>query len=464
MPLIVKCDSCGHKYRMPDHLAGETVPCKECGEDIEVPGRRRSRGKTRDTGLAAVLTENKIWIALGVGTLLLVVVLVAVLNRGGNQVPVAGNNPAIPPNNGVPGLPLANPRLPRANAANGAAPNATGAANAPQIPRPVNVPAQPVPPPALNANRNAGNANSTVNGGRRGGFAPSQPTGSEIESLLRKRDGKPFDEVTAQPDETLVTFAKQQGQPERVATTIAAVTPDQWNVTPDSLPDSMTFSSKPISVPGPERSKLIVSRALSPVVMFGDPSADFVLVNLSTMTLSKPLRMSLSGNKFAISPDGDKIASLSSTDQTSSEIGVFQTSNSRLLRTLTVEGRVSSELFEFIDKDRLVVSMASSGGRERLVVIDIGSGDKLCEPAIGDDGHFEQTQISPGGRYLMHVDQKLGLIVCDSRSGQRVGQVPLPRLHQHERNVQVLACGVSPDGQEFAALCDDLSQQHLLVW
>lgn len=459
----VQCDGCGHKYRMPERLAGETVPCKECGADIEVPGKRRSRRPARDTGPSAVLAENKVWIALGAGVLLLLFVAVLLL-RARNAAPVAENNPAIPPNNPAPGLPLVNPGLPRVNNGNVVPPSTTGAANVPQIPQPPSVPAQPVPPPVQNGNRNASNPPPTVNNNKRGGFAPSQPTGSEIESLLRKRDGKPFDEVTARPDETLVTFAKQQGQPERVATTITAATPEQWNVTPDPLPDSVTFSSKPISIPGPERSKLIVSRALSPVVMFGEPSADFVLVNLSTMTQSKPLRMSLSGDKFAISPDGDKIASLSSSDQTSSEIGLFQTSNSRLLRTLTVEGRASGEMFEFIDKDRLVVSLASGGGRERLVVIDVGSGDKLCEPDIGEDGRFEHVQISPGGRYLLHVDQKLGLIVCDSRTGQRVGQVPLPRFHQFERSVQAVACGVSPDGQEFAAVCDDNVQQHLLVW
>ncbi|MFM9961321.1 MAG: hypothetical protein ACKV2Q_08850 [Planctomycetaceae bacterium] len=463
MPLNVQCDSCGHKYRMPDHLAGETVPCKECGEDISVPGRRRSRGAAREPERSSWLVENKIGVAVGAGVLLLLVVLLVVLlNRGGGPAPVA-NNPGMPGNGGAPQLPVVNPGLPRANVGNAASPSVPGAVNAPSIPQPVNIPRPPAPAP--NANRNVENANTPVVGGRRGGFAPNQPTGSEIESLVQKRDGLPFDEVTAGPNEMLVTYAKQAGQPDRVAKAIAAATPVQWNVTPDPLPDSVIFSNKPISIPGPEQTKLIVSRTLSPVVMFGDPSADFVLVNLSTMTQSKPLRMSLSRESFAVSPDGDKIASLSSSDQTSSDIGLFQASNGRLLRTLTVEGNVSREMFEFIDKDRLVVSLARGGGKERLAVIDIGSGNKLCEPDIGDDGRFEQVQISPGGRYLLHVAETQGLIVCDSRSGQRVGAVPLPRVHRNERNMQTLACGVSPDGQEFAAILDDqINQHHLLLW
>lgn len=471
MPINVQCDGCGHKYRMPDHLAGETVPCKECGEDIEVPGRRRSRGAARESAQTSWLVENKIGVAIGAGAvLLLVVLLVLLLNRGGGPAPVV-NNPGMPGNAGSPPLPVANPGLPRANVGNQAAASAPGTPIAQPSPQSAGIPTQPVPVPvqppipAQNANRNLGNPNTPVVGGRRGGFASSQPAGSEIESLVQKRDGLPFDEVTAGPNEMLVTFAKQVGQPERVAKAIVAVVPEQWNVTPDPLPDSVVFSNKPISIPGPEQAKLIVSRGLSPFVMFGEPSAEFVLVNLSTMTQSKPVRMSLSRESFAVSPDGDKIATLSSSDQTSSDIGLFQTSNGRLLRTLTVEGSVSREMFEFIDKDRLVVSLARGGGKERLAVIDIGTGNKLCEPDIGDDGRFEQVQISPGGRYLLHVAEKQGLIVCDSRSGQRVGAVPLPRVHRNERNMQTLACGVSPDGQEFAAILDDqINQHHLLLW
>jgi dipeptidyl aminopeptidase/acylaminoacyl peptidase len=448
---------------MPDHLAGQTVPCKKCGEDIDVPGQRRPRASQKSSWLA----QNALLVgAGGGGLLLLIVIIVLMLGRGRQPAPVANNNPGMPGNVPAPSLPRVNPGLPQANNGGNSVPNSVVPPNVAQVPVPANPPVQQPPianatPPVANSNpRNNGNAPRAG----RGGFGLSQPSGTEIESLLRKREeGKGIEDLAAKPDETLVTFGRQAGQLERVATTIPAQTPDQWGVTPDPLPASVTFSSKPLTVPGPERSKLIVPRMLSPIVMYGDPSAEFVLVNLSTMTQSKPLRLSLSSRSFAVSPDGDKIASLSSSDQTSSEIGVFQTSNSRLLRTLTIEGRVSDKLFEFLDPDRLAVSLNSSGSRERIAVIDIGSGNKLCEPDLGDDGHFEHAQISPGGRYLLHVDPKQGLIVCDSRTGSRVGQVPLPRFHQHERNLTVVAAGASPDGAEFAAFLDDFSQQHLLV-
>jgi WD40 repeat protein len=446
---------------MPDHLAGQTVACKECGADIDVPGRRRPRGSDGGSWLSA----NKGLVGVGGGVGLLILVVVWVLSRGENPAPMA-NNPGAPGNGPGPRLPLANPGLPRANSGAQPAPNVGRSSNVAQTLIPASVPAQPLASPNANVGRPAGNAIPADNVPRagRGGFGLSLPTGSEIESLLQKRDGKPIDELPAKPEETLVTFARQAGQSERVASTISAQVPDSWNVAADPLPASVTFSSKPLTVPGPERSKLIVPRLLSPIAMFGDPSGEFVLINLSSMTQSKPLSLSLSGRSFAMSPDGDKIATLASSDQTSSEIGVFQTSNRRLLRTLTVEGRVSEKFFEFLDPERLAVSLNNSGGRERLAVIDVASGNQLCQPELGDDGHFEHVQISPGGRYLLHVDQKQGLIVCDSHTGTRVGQVALPRLHQHERNVPVVAAGASPDGAEFAAFLDDLSQQHLLVW
>ncbi|MBD3676031.1 MAG: hypothetical protein HUJ26_21185, partial [Planctomycetaceae bacterium] len=36
MPIITQCNSCGKKYRLPDHRAGSFVPCKNCGEEMYV--------------------------------------------------------------------------------------------------------------------------------------------------------------------------------------------------------------------------------------------------------------------------------------------------------------------------------------------------------------------------------------------------------------------------------------------
>ncbi|MDC0274465.1 hypothetical protein OAK91_07015, partial [Planctomycetaceae bacterium] len=36
MPIVTQCDSCGKKFRIPDHHAGTFLPCKNCGEDMYV--------------------------------------------------------------------------------------------------------------------------------------------------------------------------------------------------------------------------------------------------------------------------------------------------------------------------------------------------------------------------------------------------------------------------------------------
>ena len=41
MPIFVECDECGKKYRLQASMAGERIPCRECGASIRVPGGRR---------------------------------------------------------------------------------------------------------------------------------------------------------------------------------------------------------------------------------------------------------------------------------------------------------------------------------------------------------------------------------------------------------------------------------------
>ncbi|MCA9068687.1 MAG: hypothetical protein KDA84_07180 [Planctomycetaceae bacterium] len=49
MSLNVRCDECGKGYRLKPELAGTVLPCRECGAEMLVPGRRggRSSGEIR---------------------------------------------------------------------------------------------------------------------------------------------------------------------------------------------------------------------------------------------------------------------------------------------------------------------------------------------------------------------------------------------------------------------------------
>jgi len=42
MPILVNCEKCGKGYRFRDDQAGQSVQCKNCGWDIDIPRRRRA--------------------------------------------------------------------------------------------------------------------------------------------------------------------------------------------------------------------------------------------------------------------------------------------------------------------------------------------------------------------------------------------------------------------------------------
>ena len=42
MSIPARCDSCGKKFMLPEHLAGRTLPCKACGEPLTVEGEELS--------------------------------------------------------------------------------------------------------------------------------------------------------------------------------------------------------------------------------------------------------------------------------------------------------------------------------------------------------------------------------------------------------------------------------------
>lgn len=108
MPIQIACPDCGKRYRFPDDRAGSSVECKECGSDIELPGGRSRKAKSRDDD-APVRSKSKsrksgrskssgsstgLLIAAGGGGLVILVVLLFVFmspraNRPG--VPADGN-------------------------------------------------------------------------------------------------------------------------------------------------------------------------------------------------------------------------------------------------------------------------------------------------------------------------------------------------------------------------------------
>ena len=124
MPISVECSICGKKYRVPDEKAGRSIPCKDCGGEIDVPGgRRRAKDDDDDDDVPVRRKSAKkkkrseegnssgLLIAGGIGAAVLVVGIgVFFAMRGkpdaGNPIannpvqpaPVPGTQPAVPGN------------------------------------------------------------------------------------------------------------------------------------------------------------------------------------------------------------------------------------------------------------------------------------------------------------------------------------------------------------------------------
>ena len=106
MPIAVECPGCGKRYKFRDDQSGDTVPCKDCGEDIDVPAGSRGASK-RAGGLKSGRrgrprrADNQgLMVGGAIGGVIAVALLGYVMfSGGGNAVlpppPNAGQIPAI---------------------------------------------------------------------------------------------------------------------------------------------------------------------------------------------------------------------------------------------------------------------------------------------------------------------------------------------------------------------------------
>jgi len=85
MPVFCECPACGKRYRFQDDMAGERVPCRECGETIRVPGRRRSPRRTGLPLSPALIAGGAFALVLSVGLFL------TFRSGGGDPAPVPPN-------------------------------------------------------------------------------------------------------------------------------------------------------------------------------------------------------------------------------------------------------------------------------------------------------------------------------------------------------------------------------------
>lgn len=106
MPIQIACPECGKKLRFADDQAGETVECKACGADVDLPGGTRRRAGNRDRSSSPRKRVRKssrsskssgpligLVIGGGIGAVVVIGLLAALMLRRpvANNAPIAAN-------------------------------------------------------------------------------------------------------------------------------------------------------------------------------------------------------------------------------------------------------------------------------------------------------------------------------------------------------------------------------------
>ncbi len=426
MPIQIECPDCGKRYRFPDERAGETVECKACGSDIEVPGGRKrsasgSKKKKKSSGAGAGIA-----IGGGVGAVVLLGVVGLMLMKGGqppappanNAQPVA-TNPAIPaPNNVVP-----------STAPNAAAP-------------PVATPAQPTPAPAQ--------PNPTVPGiaANPGALkpaanavpAPSGPAAASGFNVGKNSKGfKPVKDWKVVADPSTESLALDATKKFNVKT-VAGFLQDSF----------VTYPETP-----------------SPFVLVGQNSSDKEsreIWNLATGAKGGVLKgPRFTGNKVCISPDGKLVAWFQF--DAGGGVVVFDVATKRSLGTLTLDVKKFNLAALILPNSKRLVTV--SNVNPGIISWKLPSGDLEHQVTLGDKGQPDPRRaFSPGGRFLAVVSDylKKSIDFFDMDEGVLAGHIELVEEHSA---ADLMGMAFSLDGKEFAAAYGQSfakTAERIVIW
>ena len=412
MPIQVACSECGKRYRFPDERAGDTVECKECGVDIEIPGGR-SRGEKKKKKQASSGVGAGVLIGGGAGAVVLLG-LVAFLFMGRGQPPVAPPNvPAV--NNGQPIA--ANPGVPPANNAVPANPAAPGTT-------PPHVAANPVIPPA----------NAAANGPAAGaGFSkPPATTTGPTQGFKPVKD---------------------------------------WKVAVDPLPeplvldDAKKFNVK--TVDGYLQDNFVVyPETPSPFVLVGQNGSNkesrevWNLVTGAKTGVVKGPR--ISGGNLGFSPDGAYVAWFRH-EGTAGGIEVYDIQSKKTLGALAVDSGKFNVARVCLPTSKRVVAL--SNVHRSILTWKLPSGDLEWQITMDKNGQPDPRQaFSPGGRFLAVVADFLtkAIDIYDLDKGEKAGSIEFAG-----RGPDLFGMTFSRDGKELAAAYGDSfsdKAERVVIW
>ena len=413
MPIGVECDECGARYKLPDNRAGETIRCKSCGADIEVPSgpSPRSRGpspvgRNRRPKKAAGPPVG-LFIGAGIG----VMVLIAVVAVGLTML------------RSDPGPPQA--------AADPVAPEATTAAG----PLPAD------PSTIASAKVDSAEANPSASNSLPGSNLPVPASSATPASPAPSGFQKPQDRLTR------VEFEKSA----------------EWTVQPDPAPENEPFvSQKLLKLPLGESlsSSGMLTYPVSPspfvAVKKGTGSKDSVeIFNLTTGSRTGSVPGMAAGGHLALSPDGQYLAFVQLGQRTMSVYDIKAKKTLGELALGTKEAEFRPGVLAIPRPDRLV---AFSNLDRTIKTWELPSGQLLSEIKGTDKLRPEVLfAFSPGGKWLAVCADFLTkpIEIFELATGKLAGSL---KIVGQASSVTMMGLAFSPTGDELAALYDITSR------
>lgn len=404
MTIAVECSQCGKKYRVADDRAGGTLDCKECGEEIDIPGgRRRSKSGKKKKSSGGGGSTAIIGTIVGAGVLAVGLVLFAFMRKPPEVVnPVANNPPGEQP----------------------------GPAVTPVNPAPPNPNPQPNPNPAVAANPNPNNGGVTKAAGS--GFKGGSDQGGVGSKFAFKSPQK----WTVQPDPIpdVLTFDTTKKYDVKIKGGYISDT-------------SVVYPETP-----------------SPFALLGesDPKPGRELWNLATGAKSKVL----AGHRFttslvALSPDGKYVAWFKFDN--GGVVEVWDVEAKKSLGGVNVEAsKFNMAVLAIVSSTRMV---ALSDVHHGLLSWKLPSGDLEREYKIGDKASpGDLHAFSPGGRYAALLKDYLAksIAIYDFNTGEVAGELEFVNAP-----TTLLGLGFSHDGQEFAMAFDGEAPSYgerIFIW
>ena len=430
MPIRTECSDCGKRYQFSEKMAGESVPCRECGHEIRIPGRRRGgqggRRPRADHNFGPWY-ENPV-AAVGAGAaIVLGGILWAVLADSGENLP--GGDEVVE-KSAEPSIPQGTP-TPRSEA--------------------FSDPANEV----ASLPRRVPSAGRTPNSAIETPSTSTHPAGSPSSGFPgNMRNRPPFGQTPGQ---------SALGPPPE---------PERWDVQPDPIEGLAGFSTKDVSIPLQRGNEIWYPPTPEPLMAIGRPPKEFQLVSLETLEVIGTYRLPLQvASTWSISPDGKRVVgAVTGSGGQDDTVYVVEASTGKVLNEFEAPGRVS-RLLELIGEDRILMAATQLNRDESGIVRS--SGEKIWIYPLNDGGSPQQVysdgidtdklRLSPNRNYVAGVTRDGQFVVCDTKLGDRVGKVPLPK-GKSIFSPSVVATSFSRDGQEFAAVLRRGGDHQLLNW